>query len=51
MPQPIPQPQPMIYAMQAGELPSQRDPLPFLLPFLLPFPLPSSTVGLQEIHR
>ena len=47
MPQPVPLPQPMIYAMQVGELPSQRDPLPFLLPF----PLPSSTVGLQEIHR
>ena len=43
MPQPVPLPQPMIYAMQAAELPSQRDPLPFLLP--------SSTVGLQEIHR
>ena len=47
MPQPVPLPQPMIYAMQAAELPSQRDPLPFLLPF----PQPSSTVGQQEIRR
>ena len=37
----------MIYAMPAGEPPSQRDPLPFLLPF----PQPSSTVGQQEIRR